>query len=110
MLSQVVGLVMQTASASPAPQSDPSVYAQYSSAVQVLPARAPQALGTGHARSVQRSAPFAQSQMLHPSPTGMLTEPSGYETPLSVHEPGGGTQVLASVTLVPAAAARQELS
>jgi hypothetical protein len=35
---------MQTASASAAPQYDPSMYAQYSFAVQVLPARAPQDL------------------------------------------------------------------
>jgi hypothetical protein len=67
MVSHALGRVMQTASASAAPQSDPSVYAQYWLAVQVLPARAPQA------------------------------------------EPGGGMHALASVTLVPAAAARQAL-
>jgi hypothetical protein len=77
MVSHTLGRGMHTASASPAPQSAPSVYAQYSFDVQVLPARAPQALGIGQARCVQRSAPFAQSQMLQPSPAGVLFEPSG---------------------------------
>jgi hypothetical protein len=62
MLSQALGLVMHTASASAAPQYDPSMYAQYSFAVQVLPARAPQALEAGHALAAVMLVPAAAAR------------------------------------------------
>ncbi len=63
--------------ASAAPHSCPSTYAQYSVALQVNPAKPPQALGVGQAFFVQASIPSEQLQMLQPSLAGMLPEPSG---------------------------------
>ena len=78
-MSQPVGRGLHVASASPAPQSAPSRYEQYSFAVQVSPARAPQDLGGpasrvgaaasttgggGQARNVHCQRPLMQLHVL----------------------------------------------
>jgi hypothetical protein len=79
-------------------------------ALQVNPAKPPQALGTWQAFVVHASIPSEQPQMLQPSPAGMVPEPSGYVTPLTTQLRPDPEQGPACRTPLPAAAAMHELA
>lgn len=92
-VGQVEKRFRHVAVASAAPHSAPSVYAQYSSAAQVEPRRAPQPFPPGGAEQdapVQAQMPPLHTQALHASSAGLMSPSAhscGHALAVQTHSP-----------------------